>query len=111
MTTPVSAHSDGKRFWDELRVAVGGAVVGQTAALRQIAIGLLAHGHVLIEDVPGVGKTLLARAVAKALDLDLPTSDRLQVGTTPQPNRSTQRTRLSRVRAWQCSLRRCVSFT
>jgi MoxR-like ATPase len=33
-------------------------------------MGLLAHGHILLEDVPGVGKTLLARAVARALDLD-----------------------------------------
>jgi MoxR-like ATPase len=44
--------------------------VGQARALRHIAIALLAQGHVLVEDVPGVGKTLLARAVARALDLD-----------------------------------------
>lgn len=70
MSTAEAPHPDGRRFWDALQAQVGHAVVGQTAALRQIAIGLLAHGHVLIEDVPGVGKTLLARAVAKALDLD-----------------------------------------
>jgi MoxR-like ATPase len=45
-------------------------VVGQTIPLRHIAITLLAQGHVLVEDVPGVGKTLLARAVARALELD-----------------------------------------
>ena len=45
-------------------------MVGQADALRQVAIGLLAHGHLLMEDVPGVGKTLLARAVARAMDLD-----------------------------------------
>jgi MoxR-like ATPase len=59
----------GHAFWERLRSSVGRAVVGQDAALRLIAIGLLAQGHVLIEDVPGVGKTLLAHAFARALDL------------------------------------------
>src|SRR4051812_28528074 len=62
--------TDGRRFWDDLSGEVGRAVVGQVEALRRIAVGLLAHGHLLIEDVPGVGKTLLARAVARAMDLD-----------------------------------------
>jgi MoxR-like ATPase len=50
---------------------VGRAVVGAEAPLRLILIALLADGHVLIEDVPGIGKTLLARAVARALALDM----------------------------------------
>jgi MoxR-like ATPase len=62
--------TDGRRFWDDLSAEVSRAVVGQTDALRRIAIGLLAHGHLLVEDVPGVGKTLLARAVARAMALD-----------------------------------------
>jgi MoxR-like ATPase len=70
MATEEAQERQGRRFWDDLQAAVGRAVVGQTGALRQIAVGLLAHGHVLIEDVPGVGKTLLARAVAQALDLE-----------------------------------------
>jgi MoxR-like ATPase len=59
----------GRRLWDDLRGAVGLAVVGADEPLRLIAIALLADGHVLVEDVPGTGKTLLARAAARALDL------------------------------------------
>jgi MoxR-like ATPase len=62
--------TEGYRFWNELAAVVGRAVVGQGEPLRHIAVGLLAHGHLLVEDVPGVGKTLLARAVARALDLE-----------------------------------------
>lgn len=44
--------------------------MGGDSALRLIAIALLAEGHALLEDVPGIGKTLLARAVARALGLE-----------------------------------------
>jgi MoxR-like ATPase len=59
----------GRRLWDDLNREVGKAVVGVDEPLRLVLIALLADGHVLIEDVPGTGKTLLARAVARALDL------------------------------------------
>ncbi len=65
---PMSS-SDARRLWVDLRDAVSGAVVGADEALRLTTIALLAEGHVLIEDVPGTGKTLLARAIARALDL------------------------------------------
>ncbi len=52
-----------------LRDEIGKAVVGQREAVDQVLIALLASGHVLIEGVPGLGKTLLARALAQALSL------------------------------------------
>ena len=61
--------TQGGRFWRQLSGAVAATVVGQEEALRLLAVSLLAQGHCLIEDVPGVGKTLLARAFARALDL------------------------------------------
>ncbi|MGE5256709.1 MAG: AAA family ATPase [Hyphomicrobiales bacterium] len=47
---------------------VGQAIIGRSEAAELIFIALLCEGHVLIEDVPGVGKTLLARATARSLD-------------------------------------------
>ncbi|MGQ9463289.1 MAG: AAA family ATPase [Candidatus Fervidibacter sp.] len=44
-------------------------VVGQEQVLRQIVAALLANGHVLIEGVPGIAKTLMAKALARALGL------------------------------------------
>ncbi len=46
------------------------AVVGKRPALELVMLGVLAGGHVLIEDLPGLGKTLLARSFATALGLD-----------------------------------------
>ena len=60
----------GRRLWHELRTAVSVAVVGAEPALRLITVALLADGHALVEDVPGIGKTLLARAAARALGLE-----------------------------------------
>ncbi len=50
--------------------AVGQVVVGQLPSLRLALAAVLAGGHVLIEDVPGTGKTLAARSLAGALGLD-----------------------------------------
>ncbi len=53
----------------ELQQNIASVFLGKPEAVRLVLVGLLSRGHVLIEDVPGVGKTVLARAVAKSLDL------------------------------------------
>jgi MoxR-like ATPase len=53
-----------------LRAEVAKAVVGQDAAVTGLVIALLCRGHVLLEGVPGVAKTLLVRTLSTALDLD-----------------------------------------
>jgi len=50
-----------------IREEVAGAFIGQEDVLDEVLIALLAGGHVLLEGVPGLGKTLLVRALAKAL--------------------------------------------
>ena len=51
-----------------MREEVAKAFIGQPEVLDQMLVALLAGGHVLIEGVPGLGKTLLVRALAQALD-------------------------------------------
>jgi MoxR-like ATPase len=53
-----------------LRTEVGKAVVGQDAAVTGLVVALLCQGHVLLEGVPGVAKTLLVRTLATALSLE-----------------------------------------
>ncbi len=53
-----------------VRAEVAKAVVGQDAAVSGLLIALLVRGHVLLEGVPGVAKTLLVRTLAAALDVD-----------------------------------------
>jgi len=67
--SPGSASIDACRLWAALRESVGSAMVGAHEPLRLLTAALLVSGHVLVEDVPGVGKTLLAKAFARSLGL------------------------------------------
>src|ERR1700733_3424218 len=53
----------------KLRAQIGNALVGQNEVVDQVIIALIVSGHVLIEGVPGLGKTLLVRALAQAMSL------------------------------------------
>ena len=55
----------------KLRTQIGNALVGQNEVVDQIIIALIVSGHVLIEGVPGLGKTLLVRALAQAMSLQV----------------------------------------
>ena len=57
--------------------AVGDAVVGDETFFERLLVALLARGHVLVEDVPGTGKTLTARTLATVLGLEF---SRVQIG-------------------------------
>lgn len=64
------AHDSARQALLAVRNEVAKAVVGQDATVTGMLIALLSHGHVLLEGVPGVAKTLLVRALSAALDLD-----------------------------------------
>ena len=54
---------------ERIRAAVGTAVVGREEAVDLVLCGLIADGHLLIEDLPGLGKTLMAKSFARVLGL------------------------------------------
>lgn len=69
ITRTPTAEEAGAAF-GALRVEIGKAVVGNDSAVMYLVLALLCRGHVLLEGVPGVAKTLLVRALAAALDLE-----------------------------------------
>ena len=64
--TPQETARKAKAVLDELEAAV----VGRRRSLELVLVGILAGGHVLLEDLPGLGKTLIARSFAQVLGLD-----------------------------------------
>src|SRR5207302_4147303 len=67
---PADAGAAARQSLLALRTEVAKAVVGQDAAVTGLVIALLCRGHVLLEGVPGVAKTLLVRTLSAALALD-----------------------------------------
>jgi MoxR-like ATPase len=55
---------------DQLQESIEGVIKGKPDIVRLAIVALIAGGHILIEDVPGVGKTTLAHALARAIDCD-----------------------------------------
>ncbi len=70
-------------FAGQVTTNVEKVIVGKRPAIEMALVALLCDGHVLIEDVPGVGKTMLARALAASLGLDF---KRLQCTPDLLPN-------------------------
>src|ERR1044071_8066625 len=60
--------TDLKSFGESIVSNLERVIVGKAQSVELVVIGLLCQGHILIEDVPGVGKTMLARSLAKSLD-------------------------------------------
>ncbi|QEO13503.1 MoxR family ATPase [Agromyces intestinalis] len=70
MTDPTPTDADLRAALNRVRTEVGKAVVGQDGAVTGLIIALLANGHVLLEGVPGVAKTLLVRTLSRTLHLE-----------------------------------------
>ena len=65
---PAMDPADVAALADRVADNVEAVIVGKRAAVEHVIVTLLARGHLLVEDVPGVGKTTLAKAVARSID-------------------------------------------
>jgi MoxR-like ATPase len=68
--SPTAPDTEAQAVLRKLRDEIGRALVGQEPVVEALLTALVARGHVLLEGVPGVAKTLLAKSLARALDLD-----------------------------------------
>ena len=59
--------NSGQAWTQKLRTEIGKAVIGQDAVVERLLVALLANGHVLLEGMPGLAKTLLVRSLGRAL--------------------------------------------
>lgn len=69
MSTATSTVTGRCPFVDHVRTQVARTVVGQEVVVERVLIALLTGGHLLLEGVPGIAKTLLVQSVAKAIEL------------------------------------------
>ncbi len=69
METESSTIQRAAELLTKLKASIAEAVVGQPAVIDEVVLALVSSGHVLIEGVPGLGKTLLVRALSQALQL------------------------------------------
>lgn len=67
----MGAMRDALVWGEKIKRNVGHAVFGKDDVVTSFLVALLADGHLLLEDVPGVGKTILARAIAASLECDM----------------------------------------
>ena len=66
---PVARFAETREFLDQIKSRVGTVVVGQDVVVERVLIALLTSGHLLLQGVPGLAKTLLVAAVSKTVDL------------------------------------------
>jgi len=70
MPTQTTETQNPRQFIDGVRTSVGKIVVGQDVVVERVLIALLTGGHLLLQGLPGLAKTLLVNAMAKAINLD-----------------------------------------
>ncbi|ASJ10302.1 magnesium chelatase [Thermococcus sp. P6] len=61
---------NGKEFLEKLKAEIHNAVVGKDEVIELLAVALLARGHVILEGIPGVAKTTIAKSFAQAIGLE-----------------------------------------
>lgn len=66
----MSQETDREALLSRIRETLSSVIRGKDAAIDQLLVGVLSGGHVLIEDVPGVGKTTLAKALARVFAVE-----------------------------------------